>query len=93
MNNYESTTLVAAFHDAADQIEAAKSIVQFLKSETNLKAFPVAFVKAITSNSYLFTNVIDVSNQLKDDHTLEPVVKFLAQIIYTCSLRAPNLMS
>jgi hypothetical protein len=73
----------------------ADAIVNFLKGEENLKEFARLFVMAVTSNSFILTNLMYFSNQVnpQGEHHLDPVIKFLAQIILTCSVRTPNLLA
>ena len=87
------SSFIGHLHGACDQIKSAEVIVAFLNA-SNYKNFPKTFMMAMTANSYTLTNLLHLSNQIgKKNHNLEPAVKFLSQLIITCSVRTPNLYS
>lgn len=76
IKKYEKTAIIANFHDGAHQIKVSTAIVNYLKNSTK-KDFPTKFMQVVTSNSYLFSNLVAISNNV-ENHVLDPVIKFLA---------------
>ena len=75
---YELSSFIGVLHGACDQVKSAEAIVTFLK-ESNTQNFPRNFITAMTANSFILTNLMNISNILgKKNHNLEPALKFLS---------------
>ena len=85
-NGYKPVSVMACCKDTPNQNEVAKAIVGYInlemtKDEHAWRQFPRILIKALTSNSLVFSNLIDMSNitdNSKFTYNLEVVFRLVS---------------